>query len=226
MPVPSGTSVLGMRLSQRTIEAGERRVIKARRDQLSFFPATLLDPPSFAGSRRTPGTPQTLFLTSIQQLATFSTANGLKRLDRFRIIFACMKATLRHPKARGELTEIRFLLLAAACGLIVCKPWGEIQPFDFIVYCKRTKRSYRVQVKSSVDRYRNGYTVSTKRCNGRAYGRRDIDFLAAYVIPQDAWYIIPNRALAGRTSIYVYPRNPESRGMFAKYRDSWQLLSQ
>jgi hypothetical protein len=135
-----------------------------------------------------------------------------------------MKITLRHQKARGELTEIRFLLMAASCGLIVCKPWGECQPFDFIVYCKRSQRFYRVQVKSCTNRCKGGYSVATKRSLGRSYTARHTDFVAAYVIPEDAWYIIPVRALGGRKSIYVYPRNPQSRGMFNKFRDAWQLL--
>ena len=135
-----------------------------------------------------------------------------------------MKVTLRHQKARGELTEIRFMLLAAACGLIVCKPWGDTQPFDFIVYCKRSQRFFRVQVKSSISRCKGGYTVVTKRSLDRKYTAYHTDFVAAYVIPEDAWYIIPIAALGGRKSIYVYPANPQSRGMFQKYRDAWQLL--
>jgi hypothetical protein len=114
--------------------------------------------------------------------------------------------------------------MAAACGLVVCKPWGELHSFDFAVYCKRTRRFYRVQVKSCTSYRCGGYMVVTKRSADRSYTGREIDFLAAYIIPEDAWYIIPNRALAGRKSIYVYPRNPHSRGMFAKYRDCWQLL--
>ena len=136
-----------------------------------------------------------------------------------------MKAYPRHPKARGDLTEIRFLLMAAACGLVVCKPWGDNQPFDFLVYCKRTQRTFRVQVKSGTWRHRHGYAVITKRANDQRYTRRDIDFVAAYVIPANAWYIVPIGALKGRKTIYVYPTDRPSRGgMYESYRESWQLL--
>jgi hypothetical protein len=130
----------------------------------------------------------------------------------------------RHRKTRGELTEIRFLLMAASYGLVVCKPWGENHRFDFAVYCKPTKRFYRIQVKSCISRKSGGYIVITKRSGDRRYTGREIDFIAAYIIPADAWYIIPNRALAGRKCIYVYPHKQHSRGIFAKYRDCWQLL--
>jgi hypothetical protein len=156
------------------------------------------------------------------------TTVALKLLDTCAILLFVMTRQRRglHAKARGELTEIRFLLMAASCGLIVCKPWGESQPFDFIVYCKRSRRFYRIQVKSSSFRRRSNYQVTTShRSAARSrYSAREIDFLAAYVIPEDAWYIVPVRALGGRKLIGVYPHNPQSRGMFEKYRDRWQLL--
>ncbi len=37
------------------------------------------------------------------------------------------------------------------------------------------------------------------------YSRDDIDFLAAFVAPHDAWYIIPIEALGRRFSIRLYP---------------------
>jgi hypothetical protein len=117
------------------------------------------------------------------------------------------------------------MLVAEAFGLICCKPWGDCQPFDYLVYCKRSRRAYRLQVKSCTQRIRGrGFAVSTKRSLGRAYSARHIDFVAAYLAPEDAWYIIPIHALAGRKSIYLYPRNPHSRAMFNKYREAWQLL--
>src|SRR5438270_6351991 len=118
-----------------------------------------------------------------------------------------MKATLRHPKARGELTEIRFLLLAASLGLIVCKPWGDSQPFDFVVYCKQSRRFFRIQVKSTAFWQPRKYRVSTAgaRDHQRVYTRRDIDFVAAYVVPHDVWYLIPVRTLRSRKTVSLYP---------------------
>lgn len=117
------------------------------------------------------------------------------------------------------------------------------------------QRFFRIQVKSCTSQCKGGYAVSTKRSFGRKYTRSHADLIAAYVIPRgiaerapdcaskargrsspevgalrspwkkDAWYIIPIAALGGRKSIYVYPRNPRSRGMFQPYRDAWQLLT-
>ena len=153
---------------------------------------------------------------------------ALKLLDTCAIllpVMTCQRLGL-HAKARGELTEIRFLLLAASLGLVVCKPWGDSQPFDFIIYCKRSRRCYRIQAKSSSFRRRTQYEVTTTRSNvRRLYSKRQIDFLVAYIVPENAWYLIPIRALGKRKVIGVYPQNPQSRGMFEKYRDCWQLLS-
>jgi hypothetical protein len=162
-------------------------------------------------------------------------------------MFAIMKATPRFAKVRGELTEIRFLLMAAACGLIVCKPWGESQPFDFVVYCKLSGRFHRVQVKLSTHWDGAKYTVNTGHSgNRRHYTAAQIDFIAAYVAPkmqgeqtrrrgkrptrrsaplkEAIWYIIPVRKIGRSRVIGVFPHNPQSRGKYEPYRDAWQLL--
>lgn len=93
-----------------------------------------------------------------------------------------MKATSRHSKARGELAEIRFLLAAVLHGLRVCIPWGDNQPFDFLV--GRGKRFFRVQVKSCASRRHRAFRVKTSRACGRGrYTEREIDFLVAYIVP-------------------------------------------
>jgi len=47
--------------------------------------------------------------------------------------------------------------------------------------------------------------------------------LAAYVIPADAWYLIPIRQVAQVKSIWLSPHRP-SRRKFEPYREAWQLL--
>jgi hypothetical protein len=136
-----------------------------------------------------------------------------------------MKSTSRNPKARGELTEIRFLLAAALCGLIVCKPWGESQPFDFVVTLKGSRRFYRIQVKSTSHQRRHAYRVSVTKGGRRCYTAREVDFVACYVVPTNTWYIIPVRLLTERKLISVYPQKSGSRGMFEPFCNRWQLLS-
>lgn len=129
------------------------------------------------------------------------------------------------PKARGELAEIRFLLEAAARRLVVAKPWGDNLPFDFLV--GRAGKYYRVQVKSTLHRVYRGYQMVTMhRRKGRGYTARDIDFLAAYVIPDDAWYVIPVKACTGKLALVLFPRRRPTRGgSFEKYREAWDLLA-
>ena len=128
------------------------------------------------------------------------------------------------PKARGELAEIRFLLEAAARGLVVTKPWGDNLPYDFVV--GRGRRWSRVQVKSASTRHSRGYHVSCFRPAGhRAYRADELDFLAAYVVPEGTWYVIPVRALASRKTIVLFPsRRPTRGGKFETYKEAWDLL--
>ncbi len=129
------------------------------------------------------------------------------------------------PKARGELAEIRFLLEAAARGLVVAKPWGDNLPFDFVV--GRGRRWFRVQVKSASTRHCRGYHVSCFRPAGhRAYRADEMDFLAACVVPERTWYVIPVRALASRKTIVLFPsRRPTRGGRFERFKEAWHLLA-
>jgi hypothetical protein len=56
------------------------------------------------------------------------------------------------------------------------------------------------------------------------YKRGDFDFLAAYVIPEDVWYIIPARLIVSRkkTSIMLDAASRVSR--WAAYKEAWDLL--
>ncbi len=130
----------------------------------------------------------------------------------------------RSPKAQGELVEIRFLLEATSHGLEVSKPWGDNLPYDFLA--GRKGRYHRVQVKSSATRHCRGYHVSCFRPAGhRSYRPDEVDFLAAYIDPEQAWYVIPVRAFAPRKTLTVFPHQPPTRGgRFERYREAWHLL--
>ena len=131
--------------------------------------------------------------------------------------------SLRCTKERGEHAEAEFLARATRRGFIVSRPWGDSAPYDFIIQPRH--RLYRIQVKSAWKRYQGRYEISTTRCNNDiVYQPRDIDFIAAYVIPCDAWYIIPVSFLAGRKIILLYPHNKRSRGKQEPFREAWHLL--
>jgi hypothetical protein len=134
----------------------------------------------------------------------------------------------RHPKRKGELAELVFVLKAATLGLGVCKPYGDSLPFDFVV--ASAGRLLRVQVKSAFTHSRRGFMIHVGfRARGQrhtAYTADDIDFFAAYVVAYDAWYIIPVSAIAGCKYIRVYPDGVRKRncGAFENYREAWHLI--
>ncbi len=106
---------------------------------------------------------------------------------------------------------------------MVAKPWGDNQPFDFVV--GSGGRFSRVQVKSGSVAQGRGYHISCFRpADRQGYSARDIDFVAAYIVPGDTWYLIPVGALAGRKTLVLFPRQPRSAGLFEQYREAWKLL--
>jgi PD-(D/E)XK nuclease superfamily protein len=125
---------------------------------------------------------------------------------------------IQHPKARGEWAELRFMARAAEHGLCVAKPWGDMAPFDFIV--EHHGRFLRVQVKSTKYRRWNSYRCCVV-ANGVPYSSDQLDFIAAYVIPADTWYIIPAAATNGQQDILLSPRK---NSKFSRYREAWHLL--
>src|SRR5579862_3497814 len=138
-------------------------------------------------------------------------------------------ARARLGKRRGQVAELAFMHKAADLGFAVTKPYGELEPYDFIL--DSGSRLWRVQVKStsSTAHRRNRYYVQPSHYNG-IYGRQiytaaEIDFLVAYVMPREAWYVIPVAALATHINLYFYPDAPNSRAYFERYRDAWCLMA-
>jgi hypothetical protein len=64
--------------------------------------------------------------------------------------------------------------------------------------------------------------VCSVRQNNANYARGAFDFLAAYVIPEDVWYIIPAKKLAGRGYVTLCSDSEEAN--FEEYREAWHLL--
>ena len=111
------------------------------------------------------------------------------------------------------------MVRAAEYGLQVSKPWGETAHYDFAV--EHNGHFVRVQVKSTMFRDRGGYSCTVRGCRGPYVG--DVfDFLAAYLIPEDIWYIIPAEMIRGQGSIALYPRLKKSK--YGRYREAWELL--
>jgi hypothetical protein len=133
-----------------------------------------------------------------------------------------------NSKRRGEVAELAFMHKAADLGFAVTKPYGDSEPYDFIL--DAGQRLWRVQVRStSAPGGLRGYFLRTVHgCGGgrrMPYDASQIDFLVAYVIPYSAWYVIPISFVGSRRTINLYPNKPKSRAKWEKFREAWCLMA-
>ena len=79
-----------------------------------------------------------------------------------------------------------------------------------------------MQVKSTIFPEGNGYSCTLKDSKG-PYKRNSFDFVAAYVIPEDLWYILPEKRVRGMWSVGLHPELEKSK--YGEYLEAWHLLS-
>ena len=125
-----------------------------------------------------------------------------------------------HFKLQGEWAELIFMARAAEQGLRVSRPWGDSAPYDVAV--EHNGRFLRVQIKSTRCRHSAGAYKCHIDSNGTPYTLHQLDFIAAYVIPVEVWYLIPLAATRGQTEILLAPNRPKSK--YARYKEAWRLL--
>ena len=130
-------------------------------------------------------------------------------------------------KHRGDLAEMGFMFKAAGLGFGVAKPWGNNERYDFVL--EFGQKFWRVQVKSTYVPRKHRYLIVAKgQTSGKsqAYTARQIDFLVAYIVAEDAWYVIPIAAFAPRMQLNFYPsgRKIKDGGRYEKYREAWDLM--
>jgi hypothetical protein len=145
-------------------------------------------------------------------------------------------------KRRGETSELAFALVAARRGFAVSKPLGDCQRYDVILdpqgidplvpptnnFHYSRPRLQRVQVKSSTQCVNGLYRINSgRRLNGRAvpYMLSEIDFIAAYIIPEDSWFILPLPHILGQLSLLFRPKNSTIPGLYDSYREAWHYLT-
>jgi hypothetical protein len=125
-------------------------------------------------------------------------------------------------KERGEWAELCFMAKAAGKGIHVLHPYGDSLGYDVGVEC--ANRILRVQVKSTLYQ-RPGCKYYSLHLHGHKrelYAEGTVDFFAAYLIPIDAWYILPFEKIAKCLSLHLAPHRHDER--HAKYREAWHLL--
>ena len=131
-------------------------------------------------------------------------------------------------KERGEWVELQFMARAVRKGFRVSKPWGDSSAYD--VGIESGARILRVQVKSTDCRTQYGYLCQFKpNAHSKPYTLKQIDFFAAYVIPEDVWHLIPAVVLLGgkkKKALTILPEKPKhpERYKYEKYREAWILL--
>lgn len=127
---------------------------------------------------------------------------------------------IKHHKKRGEWAEMRFLARVSELGLTVTRPWGDSAPYDIIVESQGCW--LRVQVKSTTHPRGNSYACPLHG-GSSYYTTDDFDFVAAYVIPLNLWYIIPVEvAITGKDKLHINPGS--SKNPYEQYREAWHLL--
>jgi len=142
------------------------------------------------------------------------------------------KPFVRNVKWRGEIVELAFLSKAASMGFAVTKPYGDSEPYDFIV--DSGNRLWRVQVKSGSYKTGSAYRVGVSHLSNtkpkqKAYTAKQIDILAVYIVPLGVWYIIPILAFTPSTSLAFLPDTPANYGTYARkyeqFREAWFLMA-
>jgi hypothetical protein len=129
-------------------------------------------------------------------------------------------------KERGEWVELMFMVEAIRHGFKVLTPWGESSAFDVALYFG--SRIVRVQVKSTSYRKSTGYFCHLRSGPQRPYTLDNVDFFAIYVMPQDAWYLIPARlvldGICEGLMLCPMQRVRIGRYHYECYREAWPLL--
>jgi hypothetical protein len=128
--------------------------------------------------------------------------------------------TIRNCKKRGEWVELVFAVRAMELGLALARPWGESSGYDFTV--DQGARIVRAQVKSTIFKEGvSGYSSTLKDSKG-PYKKGSFDFVAACVIPEDVWFVFPEKVVRGMWSVGLYPKLETVK--YREYQEAWDLL--
>ncbi len=136
-------------------------------------------------------------------------------------LFEIQAVGLNTRKRSGEVAEAAFLAKASSLGFGVAKPWGDSERYDFVL--DSGHNFWRVQVKSTARYAESRYRVKAAGWKD-AYTRDEIDFLVAFIVPEDLWYVVPIAAAAARKNLRFYPHGGR-KALLEKYREAWCLMA-
>jgi PD-(D/E)XK endonuclease len=102
-------------------------------------------------------------------------------------------------------------------------PGGDSDPYDFIIHAGG--KLWKVQVKSAHrPKADKGYAFSLERTDERPYSADQIDALAAYIVPDNVWYVFPVDVIARLHAIELFPGNRRKTSKYEKYREAWEMF--
>jgi hypothetical protein len=127
---------------------------------------------------------------------------------------------IQDPKLRGEWVESVFMARAGELGFEVSRPWGDSKSYDFVIGGPGNFAS--VQVKSTVFQSGSGYECGITGPKNEPYPPGSFDFIAAYVVLEDAWYILPASRVQGLQTVCLSSKSKVAR--YEVYLEAWQLL--
>lgn len=134
-------------------------------------------------------------------------------------------APRKNTKITGERSEAGFLYKAAYLEFGIAKPWGDSRRYDFIL--DNGGRLHRIQVKCTEAIRAGAYETRATYSQGKGravYTKKDIDFIAAHVVPLDIWYIIPVEVCTPQPMLRFYPHRKAKKMRLESYREAWHLL--
>ena len=134
-------------------------------------------------------------------------------------------APRKNTKVTGERSEAAFLSQATDRGFGIAKPWGDSRRYDFIL--DNGDRLHRIQVKCTESIRARAYETRATYTTGKGravYTKKDIDFIAAHVVPLDIWYIIPVEICTPAPMLRFYPHRKAKKMRLEGYREAWHLL--
>ena len=133
---------------------------------------------------------------------------------------------VKNTKRRGSQYEAAFVTQALKRGLDILEPYGDYMPYDIMVQ-NADGRIQRVQVKGTSSQIKNkpGYKVIAASGNATKtpINPEEVDVLAAYVEPEDVWYLIPVVKLTGNVSVYLNPHS-KVNGRYEVWKEAWNVF--
>ena len=133
---------------------------------------------------------------------------------------------MKNTKRRGSQYEAAFVTQSLKRGLDILEPYGDYMPYDLMVQ-NVDKRIQRVQVKGTSSRIKGkpGYKVIAAHGNTTKVplSPDEVDVLAAYIEPEDVWYLIPLRKIDGGVSVYLNPHS-KLNGRYEVWKEAWNVF--